>query len=109
MLFVSYCEHGVAWLAAILCYKQGAFWLDSGLGVWTVKFCNISIHTMTLGMVYPVIDMSTRNLPGDKGLPARKNDHLTVSLLSRQHWETDISKLVTASHRDSVGFFTFLR
>jgi hypothetical protein len=33
---------------------------------------------MALGSTQPLTEMSTRNLPGDKGLPARGADNLTA-------------------------------
>jgi hypothetical protein len=33
---------------------------------------------MALGSTQPLIEMSTRNLPGAKGRPARKADNLTA-------------------------------
>jgi hypothetical protein len=33
---------------------------------------------MALELTLPVTEMSTRNLPGGKGLPARKADNLTA-------------------------------
>jgi hypothetical protein len=39
---------------------------------------NPSSHTMALGSTQPVTEMSTRNLPGSKGQPARKADNLTA-------------------------------
>jgi hypothetical protein len=33
---------------------------------------------MALGSIQPLIEMSTRNLPGGKGRPARKADNLTA-------------------------------
>jgi hypothetical protein len=33
---------------------------------------------MAMGSTQPVIEMSTRNLPGGKGRPARKADNLTA-------------------------------
>jgi hypothetical protein len=33
---------------------------------------------MVLGSTQPVAEMSTRDLPGDKGRPARKADNLTA-------------------------------
>jgi hypothetical protein len=33
---------------------------------------------MVMGSTQPLIEMSTRNLPGGKGGPARKADNLTV-------------------------------
>jgi hypothetical protein len=37
---------------------------------------NPSSRTMALGSTQPVTEMSTRNLPGGKGRPARKADNL---------------------------------
>jgi hypothetical protein len=37
-----------------------------------------SRRTMSLGLTQPLTQMSTRNLPGGKGRPARKVDNLTV-------------------------------
>jgi hypothetical protein len=39
---------------------------------------NSSSHTMALGSTLPLRVMSTRNLPGGKGRPARKADNLTA-------------------------------
>jgi hypothetical protein len=33
---------------------------------------------MALGSTQPLIEMSTRNLPGDTGLPARKSEKITA-------------------------------
>jgi hypothetical protein len=38
---------------------------------------NPSSRTMALGSTQPLTEMSTRNLPGGKGRPARKADNLT--------------------------------
>jgi hypothetical protein len=38
---------------------------------------NPSSRTMTLGSTQPLTEMSTKNLPGGKGLPARGADNLT--------------------------------
>jgi hypothetical protein len=35
-------------------------------------------RTMTLGSTQPLTGMTTRNLPGGKGRPARKADNLTA-------------------------------
>jgi hypothetical protein len=42
---------------------------------------------MALGSTQPLIEMSTRNLSGDKGRPARKTDNLppSVSRMSREN------------------------
>jgi hypothetical protein len=39
---------------------------------------NTSSRTMILGLTHPVTEISTRNLAGGKGLPARKADKLTA-------------------------------
>jgi hypothetical protein len=46
-----------------------------------VNFLNLpnpSSRTMTLGSAQPLAEMSTRNLPGGKGRPARKAVSLTA-------------------------------
>jgi hypothetical protein len=42
-----------------------------------VLFFN-SIRTMALGSIQPLTEMSTRNLSGGKGRPARKADNFTA-------------------------------
>jgi hypothetical protein len=39
---------------------------------------NPSSRTMALGSTQPLIEMSTRSIPGSKGRPARKADNLTA-------------------------------
>jgi hypothetical protein len=39
---------------------------------------NPSSRTISLGSTQPLTEMSTRNLPGSKGRPARKADNLTA-------------------------------
>jgi hypothetical protein len=39
---------------------------------------NPSSRTMALGSTQPLTEMSTRNLPGGKGRPARRADNLTA-------------------------------
>jgi hypothetical protein len=39
---------------------------------------NHSSRTMALGLTQPLTEMSTRNLPGGKGRPARGADNLTA-------------------------------
>jgi hypothetical protein len=39
---------------------------------------NPSSRTMVLGSTQPLTEMSTRNLPGSKGWPAREADNLTA-------------------------------
>jgi hypothetical protein len=41
---------------------------------------NASSHTMALGSTQPLTEMSTRNLLGGKGQPARGADNLTTSV-----------------------------
>jgi hypothetical protein len=41
-------------------------------------FPNPSSRTMALGSTQPLTEMSTRDLPGSKGLPARKANNLTT-------------------------------
>jgi hypothetical protein len=47
-----------------------------------IAFCdlpNLSSHTMTLGLTQPLIEMSTRNLPGGKGRLVHKADSLAAT------------------------------
>jgi hypothetical protein len=46
--------------------------------VFFFKWPNPSSRTMALGSTQPLTEMSTRNLPGGKGRPARKVDNLTA-------------------------------
>jgi hypothetical protein len=39
---------------------------------------NPSSRILTLGLTQPLTEMSIRNLPGGKGMPAHKADNLTV-------------------------------
>jgi hypothetical protein len=39
---------------------------------------NPSSRTIALGLIQPLTEMSTRNLPGRKGRPARKAENLTA-------------------------------
>jgi hypothetical protein len=39
---------------------------------------NPSSRTMALGSTQPLTEMSTKNLPGGKGRPARKADNFTA-------------------------------
>jgi hypothetical protein len=43
-----------------------------------VNLPNPSSGTMTLGSTQPLVETGTRNLPGGKGLSARKIDNLTA-------------------------------
>jgi hypothetical protein len=70
---------------------------------------NPSSRTMALGSTQPLTEMSTRNLPGGKGRPARQADNLTtVSRLSRKTWKhRRLTNLwaSAASCRDSFTFY----
>jgi hypothetical protein len=44
-----------------------------------LKLSNPSNCTVALGSTQPPTEMSTRNLPGGKGQPARKADNFTVN------------------------------
>jgi hypothetical protein len=47
--------------------------------MWSLEFAifsNPSSRNMTQGSTQPLTEMSIRNLPGGKGLPARKADNL---------------------------------
>jgi hypothetical protein len=50
---------------------------------------NPSSRTMALGWTQPLTEMSTRNLPGCKGRPARKADNLTAMCepIVQKMWE----------------------
>jgi hypothetical protein len=75
LIFVG---HAVAYLVEALCHKQEGRGCDSR---WRGFFCtcpNPSSRTMALGSTQPLTEMSTRNLPGSKGRPARKADNLTA-------------------------------
>jgi hypothetical protein len=50
------------------CCKPGGRGFDSRRGNWIFfNWHNPSSHTMSLGPTQPVTEMSTRNIPGDKG------------------------------------------
>jgi hypothetical protein len=49
---------------------------DEVIGFFT--WPNPSSRTVALGSTQPLTEMSTRNLPGSKGRPARKADNLTA-------------------------------
>jgi hypothetical protein len=74
--------------------------LESSRGLFlneVIRFFNLpnpSSHTMALGSTQPLTEMSTRNVPGDKGRPARKAEILTTIYESifYKMWEPDISQ-----------------
>jgi hypothetical protein len=55
---------------------------------------NPSSRTMAVGSTQPLIEMSTGNLPGGKGRPARKADNLTAicETIFRKYRSLDVSK-----------------
>jgi hypothetical protein len=69
----------VAQLAEAICYKAGRsrVWFPNevtGIFNWP----NPSNRTVDLGSRRPLIEMSTRNLPGGKGRRTRKAENLTA-------------------------------
>jgi hypothetical protein len=48
---------------------------------------------MALGSTQPLTEMSTRNLPGGKGRPARKADNLTDSCLENVGASTSLNRV----------------
>jgi hypothetical protein len=55
----------------------GTMLLESRLGGF-FKLPDPSSRNMALGSTQPVTEMSTRNIPGGKGRPARKAYNLTI-------------------------------
>jgi hypothetical protein len=67
----------VAKLVEALCYKPEIAG-SSPDEVYFFNWPNPSSRTMALGSTQPLTEMSTRNLSGGKGRPARKADNLTA-------------------------------
>jgi hypothetical protein len=70
---------------------------------------NPSSRTMALGSTQPLTEMSTRNLPGGKGRPARKADNLTAICepIVQKLWEPrrfTVLWAVTVCYRDSIFY-----
>jgi hypothetical protein len=70
---------------------------------------NPSSRTMALWSTQPLTEMSTRNLPGGKGRPARKADNLTAICESIVYKMWEPRRLTTlwaftACYRDSFTF-----
>jgi hypothetical protein len=65
---------------------------------------------MALGLTQPVTNMSTRNLPGDKGQPARKADNVTTicELIDQKIWEPRRLTTLWASTACYLDSFTVL-
>jgi hypothetical protein len=73
---------------------------------------NPSSRTMALGSTQPLTEMSTRNLPGGNGRPARKADNLTAicAPIVWKMWEPRCLTALWASaacYTDSFTFITF--
>jgi hypothetical protein len=47
---------------------------------------------MTLGLTWPLTEMSTRNLPGGKGWPGRKADLTAICELTQKNVEASTSQ-----------------
>jgi hypothetical protein len=68
--------HAVSWLRHYATSRKVA-----GSNPYEVDFFNLpnpSSRNMALGSTQPLTEKSTRNLPGAKGLPARKADNPTA-------------------------------
>jgi hypothetical protein len=68
--------------------------------VGIIKYANPSSRTMALGSTQPLTEMSTRNLPGGIGLPARGADILTAI------YETNVWKMWEPRRPTTVWAFT---
>jgi hypothetical protein len=67
------CLAAVWWEHAVATSRKVAASIsDEVIGFFNCS--NPSSRTMTLGSTQPLIEMSTRNLPGGKGRPVRKAD-----------------------------------
>jgi hypothetical protein len=72
---------------------------------------NPSSRTMALGSTQPPTEMSTRNLPGGKGRPARKAENLTticepIGQKVRELRRFTILWASTACYRIALPFYT---
>jgi hypothetical protein len=70
--------HAVAQLLHALCYKPEGRGSIPDEVIGFINRPNPSSRTMALGSTQPLTEMSTTNLPGSKGRPARKADNLTA-------------------------------
>jgi hypothetical protein len=81
-ILVELCDaHGnaIAQSAETLCYKSEGCVLDSRWGYWISNWPNPSSRTMALGSTLSLTEISTRNLPGGKGV---RHVRFTTSLPS---------------------------
>jgi hypothetical protein len=77
----------------------------------SLNLLNPSSRVMALGSTQPLTEMSTGNLPGGEGLPARKADNLTAIFepIVYKMWEPQRLTTLwasTACYRDSFTYFT---
>jgi hypothetical protein len=70
---------------------------------------NPSSRTMALRSTQSLTEMSTSNLPGSKGLEARKPDNLTAICepVVYMMWQFQCFTISWTSYRDSFTFFSF--
>jgi hypothetical protein len=66
----------ILYLAVALYFLFGLLCDDVPMRLWFFNFP--SSRTMALGSTQPLTEMSTRNLSGGKGRPAREADNLTA-------------------------------
>jgi hypothetical protein len=57
-------------------FRKNTYFPDEVIEIFNLP--NPSSRTMTLWLTQPQTEMSTRNLPGGKGRPARKADKITA-------------------------------
>jgi hypothetical protein len=58
--------------------QAGRSWVRFAIkSLYLFNWPNHSSRTMALGLTQPLTEMSTRDLPGGKGEPARKADNFT--------------------------------
>jgi hypothetical protein len=67
----------INWFTLYSTSRKVAGWIPDAIGFF--NWPNPSSRTMVLGSTQPLTEMSTRNLPGDNGRPARKADNLTAN------------------------------
>jgi hypothetical protein len=70
--------HAVAWLRHYATSRKVADSIPDEITGFFFNWTNPSSRTMVLGLTQPLTEMSTRNLPGGIGRPARTADNLTA-------------------------------